>query len=147
MPSIGDLEGILIDDAENADVRKVADELNELGAKCLLIKLGAKGMYYRNPGAAFFRTIEKKLKVVSPYMENWENREGFAEAVKPKKNISGLGAGDVAIAAYLAAIMHTQNFDETIALALAEGALCLGDVSATGGLKPFGELTDVFELF
>ena len=79
-------------------------------------------------------------------MENWEKREGYIPAVPAEKNISGLGAGDVTVAAYLAAMMHTQSFDETLRLALTEGSLCLSDPSATGGLKPFGELTDVFEL-
>ena len=50
------------------------------------------------------------------------------------------------VAAYLAAMMHTQSFDETLRLALTEGSLCLSDPSATGGLKPFSELTDVLEL-
>lgn len=43
-------------------------------------------------------------------------------------------------------MMHTQSFDETLRLALTEGSLCLSDPSATGGLKPFSELTDVLEL-
>lgn len=146
MPSIGDLEGILTDDAQKADARQLAEELKEMGAKSIIIKLGEEGMYYSNPGADFFRSIEKKLHISSHYMENWEKREGYIPAVPAEKNISGLGAGDVTVAAYLAAMMHTQSFDETLRLALTEGSLCLSDPSATGGLKPFSELTDVFEL-
>lgn len=146
MPSIGDLEGIIIDDAGRADARQLAEELKAMGAKSIVIKLGEDGMYYSNPGADFFRRIEKKLHVSAHYMENWENREGHIPAVPAEKNISGLGAGDVTVAAYLAAMIHTQSFDETLRLALTEGSLCLSDPSATGGLKPFSELTDVFEL-
>jgi sugar/nucleoside kinase (ribokinase family) len=147
LPSIGDFEGIMIDDAESADARQLANELKAMGAKCIMIKLGEKGMYYNNPGAEFFRGIEKKMHITPHHMENWENREGYIPAAEPEKIVSGLGAGDVTIAAYLAAIMHSKSFDETLSLALTEGALCLSDPSATGGIKPFSELTDMPDLF
>jgi len=140
LPSIGDLEGILTDDAENADIGEIANELHRAGAKSLLIKLGEKGMYYNNPGGDFFRIIEKKLRLSAHYMENWENREGYAAAIRPEKIVSGLGAGDVSIAAFLAAILHGLPFDEAMHLALAEGSLCLQDASATGSILPFNKL-------
>ena len=97
-------------------------------------------MYYNNPGGDFFRIIEKKLRLSAHYMENWENREGYAAAIKPEKIVSGLGAGAVSIAAFLAAILHGLPFDEAVHLALAEGALCLQDASATGSIMPFNRL-------
>lgn len=151
LPSIGDLEGILFpfgtavptenDPDKLIDLaRKSAETIVEKHETCILIKLGEYGMYYHNPGEEFFKRIEKNLSFHHRPLVSWENRKGHAPAVPAERVVSGLGAGDTTIAAYLACLLHSYDFDTTLRLALTEGALCVSETSATGGLVPLDEL-------
>ena len=151
LPSIDDLSNVfpnlfeelsdaLNDASSNCDskielARKLAELSHQLGAGTVLIKLGEDGMYYSNGDASFFSNIETKLGFKPGLMGNWAGREGHLPAIKVDNNISGLGAGDVTIAAYLAAMVRGFSFDETIEKARNAGAQCVTYASATGGLS------------
>lgn len=141
MPSYEELRDILAPGEEPAPAYLALESI-ALGATNLIIKCGADGMYFRNGDAGIFRSIEKKLGFAEGAMESWEDRAGHA-AAKPVPDelvVSGLGAGDTTIAAYLAAMHRGYDFDTTVDLAISEGALCVRHASAVGGLKPFEEL-------
>lgn len=156
LPSIDDLSNVfpnlfeessdaLNDASSNCDskielARKLADLSHKLGAGTVLIKLGEDGMYYSNGNASFFSDIEIKLGFKPGSMSDsdggeWAGREGHLPAIIVHNIVSGLGAGDVTIAAYLAAMIRGFSFDETIEKARNAGAQCVTDVSATGGLS------------
>ena len=97
-------------------------------------------MYYHNPGKDFFKRIEKELSFHHEPLSSWVGKQGHIPAVPAKKVVSGLGAGDTTIAAYLACLLYSYDFDTTLRLALTEGALCVSETSATGGLVPLDEL-------
>ncbi|MDO4869267.1 MAG: carbohydrate kinase family protein [Bacillota bacterium] len=117
-----------------AAVSELIDACVELGATNILIKEGENGMSYRN--GCDFSDIERKLGRAGGSMADWEGCRGHAPAVKAIKEVSGLGAGDTSIAAYLSAMMRGFSFEDTLYLARAEGALCVSDASATAGLRP-----------
>ena len=121
-------------------VQALSEESLRIGATNIMIKLGDKGMYYHN--ADDFSDIEKRLGREEGDMKDWEGRIGLLPALHVNE-VSGLGAGDVCIGAYLSSLLRGYDFDATIKNARAEGALCVTQASATGGLVPFEELDGV----
>lgn len=99
------------------DIRPLADELLAMGAHTVLIKCGAKGLYYRT-----------------------EETEGFQKSFVPDRVCSATGAGDSCIAAFLAAVLEGKTLENAAALAAAAGASCVSGYDAISGLKPLQEL-------
>ncbi len=99
------------------DIRPLAKRVLDMGASSLLIKCGAPGMYF---------TDGKK--------------EIFERSYKPERVLSGTGAGDTSIAAFLKARMEGRSIEESLHLAAATGASCVEAYDALGGLRSFEEL-------
>lgn len=118
-----------------ADVRPLADQCMALGAKLLLIKCGAPGLYYR--------TAAQERLDASPLLrgrDGWEDREGFEQSYLPDRVLSGTGAGDTAIAAFLSAMLLGCPFARCVQLAAAAGAACVAAYDAVSGLPSLPEL-------
>lgn len=141
LPSYGELRDIIAP-GEDPEPAYLTFESLALGATNIFLKLGKEGAYFRNSDGTVFRDIEERLGFERGSMESWEDRIGTIEAkLVPAENVvSGLGAGDTTISAYIAAMLRGYDFDNTIDLAVTEGALCVTAASAIGGLKPFEEL-------
>ena len=56
--------------------------------------------------------------------------------------LSGTGAGDTSIAAFLTAMLEGGKPEECIRLAAATGACCVSAYDALSGLRPLNELRD-----
>ena len=125
---------------KNAAPDALAAEARKMGASNILIKCGSKGMYYSNGDAQAISEIASKLEIPAGSMESWTDANGYAPAKKVKKEVSGLGAGDTSIAAYLSAMLQGLPFEKCVDLALTEGALCVGTPDALSGLLPFEQL-------
>lgn len=122
------------------DVKPLADKLMDMGAKVVLIKCGAPGMYYRTGDKDRLSGIGSNLHMD---LESWIDKEGFEESYKPEKVVSGTGAGDTSIAAFLTAILNGgYTFEKCLQLAAATGACCVSSYDALSGLKPFAELEE-----
>lgn len=130
----GDITEIL--DLEQ-DIKPLADRCMEYGAKVLLIKCGVPGMYYRTGSV---ETLKKVGTRVELNIEEWAGREGFEKSYRPNQVLSGTGAGDTSIAAFLTAMLHGYSPEKTMQLAAATGASCVTAYDALSGLKPFSEL-------
>ena len=121
------------------DIKPLAEKCIALGAKIVLLKCGAPGMYYKTAD-------EKELALLgNTVRENWHGwggREGFENSYLPSKVLSGTGAGDTAIAAFLAALVQDYSFEMCIHLAAAQGASCVEAYDAIGGLKSLQELEE-----
>ena len=96
----GDITDVL--DIEQ-DVKPLAEKCITLGCKVLLLKCGAKGMYLQTAG-------EEKLRQVSVRTEldvaAWAEKAVFEKSYIPEKILSGTGAGDTSIAAFLTAMLE-----------------------------------------
>ena len=113
-----------------------------LGCKVLLLKCGAKGMYLQTAG-------EEKLRQVSVRTEldvaAWAEKAVFEKSYIPEKILSGTGAGDTSIAAFLTAMLEGNTPEMCLHLAAATGASCVAAYDALSGLKSFEELKKKIE--
>ncbi len=118
------------------DVRPLGEELIQMGAAVVLIKCGALGIYYKTASG---ERIGKAGGLFSAPKE-WADREGFEKSYRPDRVVSGTGAGDTAIAAFLLAVLEGYPLELCLKLAAATGASCVEAIDALGGLKSFEEL-------
>lgn len=119
------------------DVRPLADKCMSYGAKILLIKCGAPGLYYRSASRKVLQSIGRKAGLNT---ECLADREGFETSFIPDTVLSGTGAGDTSIAAFLTAILKGYTLEESVRLAAATGASCVAAYDALSGLLSFDEL-------
>ncbi len=123
-------------DIEN-DIRPLAVKCTDMGAKILLLKCGAPGMFYKTASSKVIKDLSGRLNID---VQDWCDREGFERSYIPDRVLSGTGAGDTTIAAFLAAMLKGYCFDECIRLASATGASCVEAYDALSGLKTFDDL-------
>lgn len=130
----GDITAVL--DMER-DVKPLARKCLELGCKAVLIKCGTAGMYYCTANAETMAGAGHRLELDA---EAWANREGIQPCFKAEQVLSGTGAGDTSIAAFLVAVLQGRSPSECAALAAAEGACAVTAYDALSGLKSISEL-------
>lgn len=121
------------------DIRPLAEKCMELGTKILLIKCGAPGIYYRTASKEAIQQIGGNI-ALNP--EEWAEKEGFESSYVPERLVSGTGAGDTSIAAFLTAALEGCSLEESLHLAAATGASCVASYDALSGLKTFDELRE-----
>ena len=121
------------------DVKPLAEKCILMGARIVVIKCGALGLYYKcSPGSALYR-----LEHILPINRlDWGSNEGFEPSYIPERVLSGTGAGDTCIAAFLSAILKGYSFMDCIHLAAAAGATCVTSYDALSGLLPLEQLKD-----
>jgi len=130
----GDLTMVLDPDE---DIKPLADMLLSMGAKVVLIKSGAPGMYFRTASEEVLSQVGEKAELDA---EAWADMEGFERSYVPEKVLSGTGAGDTSIAAFLTAMLQGRNPAGCLQLAAATGTSCVESYDALEGLKSFEEL-------
>lgn len=121
------------------DVKPLADQCMNFGAKVLLIKCGAPGMYYRT---AERRQLLKAGARVELDLSGWADKEGFEKSYVPERILSGTGAGDTSIAAFLTAMLEGYPLEQVLHLAAGTGASCVAAYDALSGLKSFEGLEE-----
>ena len=94
---------------------------------------------------ARFLELELKYEGYDVDIAN-DGREGFEKSFVPDAVVSGTGAGDTTIAAFLTAIIQGYPFEKCRKLAAATGACCVAAADALGGLKTFKELEQKIEM-
>ena len=132
----GDITEIL--DVEK-DVEPVAELCMELGAKILLLKCGAPGMYLRTADQETLQRISPRLGLDAAA---WAEKSVFERSYVPERILSGTGAGDTSIAAFLKAVLDGYDPVMALHLAAATGASCVTGYDALSGLKSFEELKE-----
>lgn len=135
----GDITEIL--DPEK-DIKPLSDKCMNLGAKILLLKCGAPGLYFKTASAD---RLENIGKITGIDCKNWADNEIFEKSYKPERVLSGTGAGDTSIAAFLTGMLNGENPSMCLKLAAATGASCVEAYDALSGLKPLGELKQKIE--
>jgi sugar/nucleoside kinase (ribokinase family) len=119
------------------DLKPMVEQLMLMGAKVVLIKCGARGMYYRSASKEMMMTIGSTLELD---YDTWSEKEGFEKSYVPECVLSGTGAGDASIAAFLSAVLKGYSFKKSVRLAAASGACCVEAYDALSGLKSFEEM-------
>jgi sugar/nucleoside kinase (ribokinase family) len=132
----GDVTGIL--DPE-ADIAPLAEDCLALGAKAVLLKCGAPGMYLRTASADALAAVGRRSGLEAA---PWADQRFFQRSYKPARVLSGTGAGDTSIAAFLLAMLEGCPPLECVQLAAATGACCVEAYDALSGLKPLSQLRE-----
>ena len=124
------------------DIRPLADKCMEMGCKVLMIKCGAPGMYLRTAGKQKLDEISRRLDLCT---DIWEKQDFFETSYIPDRILSGTGAGDTSIAAFLTAVLNGENPKWAMHYAAATGASCITELDAISGLKTLPELKKKIE--
>lgn len=119
------------------DIRPLADKCMKLGAKVLLLKCGKLGMYLCCADADTLTGVGAGVELDT---DKWAGRSIFEKSYIPTKVLSGTGAGDTSIAAFLTAVLDGESPEMCMHLAAATGACCVESYDALGGLKSFDAL-------
>lgn len=119
------------------DIKPLADKCMEYGATVLVIKCGVSGMYYKTASREKMTELITNLNLK---MDSWSEKEGFEKSYTPDRVLSGTGAGDTSIAAFLTAMLEGEGIEQCMHLAAAAGASCVAAYDALSGLKPLDEL-------
>ena len=123
----------------DADIDPLGEKLIEMGAKIVLIKCGAPGLYYRTASTETIASIGGGF-ISKP--SEWGDRNGFEKSYKPDRIMSATGAGDTTIAAFLTSVLNQYPFYKCLQLATATGASNVTQYDALSGLKTFPELEE-----
>lgn len=121
------------------DIKPLAKECMNMGVKVLLLKCGEPGFYFKTQSESSLKKIGSRIELS---IADWANREGFEKSYVPKEVLSGTGAGDTTIAAFLTAMLKGYPFELCIHLASAIGASCVEAYDAISGLKSFAVLEE-----
>lgn len=135
----GDIADIL--DIEK-DVKPLAEKCMAYGCKVLLLKCDAKGMYLQTADAKRLGEISGRVELD---VSAWAGQAMFECSYVPERILSGNGAGDTSIAAFLTAMLEGENPQMCMHLAAATGACCVAAYDALSGLKPLNELRQKIE--
>ncbi len=117
------------------DIRPLADKCLKLGAKAVLLKCGAPGMYLKTSDK-----MQETGERLALDAEKWNLFEAFEPSFQIDHVLSGTGAGDTSIAAFLTSILEGYGPKESLENASATGALCCTAVDAVSGLLPLREV-------
>ena len=127
-----DVTGIL----SLSDILPLAEKLQSMGARNFLIKCGTPGLYYDMADAEVQKELEEKSGL---HFLDWAGKSGFEKSYTPEQVLSGTGAGDTTIAAFLSALLQGYDLETCLHLASATGASCVAAYDALSGIKPFAE--------
>lgn len=110
-------------------IRRLVGEALAWGAKVVVLKLGTRGIYLRTAAhlSAMGRGTPQGL-------DRWEGREMWAPPFRPRQVASTVGAGDAAIAGFLAAWCRGEAPARALQMAAAAGASCVEEAGAVRGV-------------
>lgn len=115
----------------------VAEELIQMGAKTVVLKLGEQGLYIRTTQE---KVIKKLLFFPEDVRMKWSNREFIMPSYKV--NVQGTtGAGDCTIAGFITGLLQKLSPEETLRGAVAVGGYNVEKADATSGIVSWEKTT------
>ena len=109
----------------------IAQELMEMGARIVGLKLGYRGLYLRTGNPLLIKLMGRACPS-NP--DTWASRELWAPCFKIA--VAGTtGSGDATIAGFLAALLRGLSIEESLRLAVAVGACSVEAVDALRGIQ------------
>lgn len=113
----------------------LGQELLDLGARILVIKLGDQGLYLKTTSASQIATMGRAAPADSVA---WADRELWAPCFKAQV-VGTTGAGDATIAGFLAGLLHGLAAEDCVTAAVAVGACSVEASDALCGLRSWDD--------
>lgn len=122
-------------------VVRLGNRILAMGVKVLMIKAGHRGAYLRT-GDIGKLNADTSLNLPA---ENWSGRDFWIPAfpADPRRVRNACGAGDCAVAGFLAAILEGADIEKTGRYAMLAGRDNLYGVDALGGLSDWKRMTNM----
>jgi sugar/nucleoside kinase (ribokinase family) len=127
--------GDLLDGLDVEEVSSLGGEALALGARIVLLKLGHRGLYLRTAPDLASYNLGRGGPASSPA---WSGRELWAPSFAVEV-VGTTGAGDAAIAGFLASILRGAGPEEAITWSAAVGACNVETADATSGVRGWEE--------
>ena len=134
VPSIDELRAIwdtsssdreqVVDDA----LPRLAQQALSAGARIVMIKAGVRGIYLRTGKTPC------SGRAAPHNGEAWAERELWAPALAPTTVATTTGAGDAAVAGFLAGLLRGEGPERSLTMACAAGCCCCERPDATSGV-------------
>ena len=121
------------------DVAPLLDTLMEMGCKVVMIKCGTSGICYRTAGRECLQKVGARLGLD---LEAWSSKRGYQPCFEVEEVLSGTGAGDTCIAAFLMGVLEGKDPEKCVQLAAAEGACSVTAYDTLSALKTLPELEE-----
>lgn len=116
-------------------LNEVSGELLAMGAKMVVLKLGARGLYLRVASADVLQNLGRARP---SYLANWANYENWQPCFQVDV-IGTTGAGDATIAGFLSALLRDMFPEKALNAALAVGACNVESADALSGIRSWGD--------
>ncbi|MBN1304004.1 MAG: carbohydrate kinase family protein [Anaerolineales bacterium] len=108
----------------------LSEEVIEMGAKIVVLKLGHRGLYLRSTTPSGWRQVGRALP---PGQGLWNSRELWSPCFQV--NVVGTtGSGDASIAGFLAAVLRELSPERALVMGTAVGACNVEQADALSGL-------------
>ena len=111
------------------DVIPMAERVLNLGCKGVLIKCGAAGLFLMTADSSRMKELSEKISV-----EEWADKKIFQNSYVPDRILSGTGAGDTSIAAFIYGMCNEMSPEDTLKIAAGTGASCITEYDTLSGL-------------
>jgi sugar/nucleoside kinase (ribokinase family) len=113
----------------------LSQELQELGAKIVCLKLGDRGFYLRTADQPVVKSLGRACPA-NPAA--WANKELWAPCFQVEL-VGAAGSGDTTIAGFLAALLRDMSPEEAVTAAVAVGACNVEAADTLSGLRSWPE--------
>ncbi len=119
----------------NAEIGELALELLEYGAGIVVLKLGARGLMLRSATA---ERVDDLGRAFADAAGTWAERELWAPSFQVDV-VGTTGAGDCAVAGFLAGILRSETVERALLMAAAVGACNVEAADAFAGVRSWPE--------
>ena len=118
--------------------RELGDRILAMGVRVLLIKAGRRGAYLRTGDV---KAVNSRTALDLP-AANWSGRETWASSFRADRRrfVNANGAGDAAVAGFLAAILDGERIEDAGRLAMLAGRDSLYGADALTGLRAWADM-------
>lgn len=125
----------LIDLMDGELLCELGERCVEMGAAIVLIKCGRQGLYVRTAGGGRLEQMGRAGVDAAA----WANRELFEPGYVVEKVVTATGAGDCAIAGFLASLLRGCTLEGSLRHACALGAQNVTTADAVSGVRTWAE--------
>ena len=129
--------GDVLDQLTPALLRDLSAGCLEMGAAVVMIKCGRHGLYVRSAGAGRIG----QMGSAAPAVSAWVDGEFFRPSYRVEKVVSATGAGDSAVAGFLAGLLRGADLPTAADYACAAGAHNVSALDTTSGLRSWEQTT------